>query len=361
MKVLSSLLSVIALICYHTLLIEGIVEETCTNTQDGFCVNSDPSVVPEKSAKIAKGANEKGVPPEASMKDCHDRYLDHCPRYAEDNQCTINPGWMIVNCPKSCNACHLRDPKIRCDREYLNISTTPIYQPGDMERIFSNLQTKFGAEYPITVLSTSPWVVTIDNFVSDEETDAILDAVNDHWERSTDTGKVNEFGEAGRTVSLSRTSSNAWCRRECETNPLVQQVVHRIETFTEIPSENYESFQILRYEEGQYYRVHHDMGSRQVLLPCGPRILTFFLYLSDVEEGGETHFPQLGLKVKPKKGSAVLWPSVLNHDVERQDYRTVHEAMPVIKGVKFAANSWIHLYNFEKPNLWGCTGAFDYI
>ena len=41
------------------------------------------------------------------------------------------------------------------------------------------------------------------------------------------------------------------------------------------------------------------------------------------------------------------------------DYRTEHEAKPVIKGLKFAANSWIHLYDYERPNLWGCTGVFD--
>jgi hypothetical protein len=36
-------------------------------------------------------------------------------------------------------------------------------------------------------------------------------------------------------------------------------------------------------------------------LACGPRILTFFLYLSDVEEGGETNFPLLNISVNPKK------------------------------------------------------------
>jgi hypothetical protein len=35
------------------------------------------------------------------------------------------------------------------------------------------------------------------------------------------------------------------------------------------------------------------------------------------------------------------------------------KAKPVIKGRKFAANSWLHLYDFAKPNLWGCTGTFD--
>ena len=58
---------------------------------------------------------------------------------------------------------------------------------------------------------------------------------------------------------------------------------------------------------------------------CGPRILTFFLYLSDVEEGGETAFPSLGIKVEPKKGKAVLWPSVMDHDLLEYEPLSLHE------------------------------------
>ena len=58
-------------------------------------------------------------------------------------------------------------------------------------------------------------------------------------------------------------------------------------------------------------------------------------------------------------GRALLWPSVLDNNPEQQDGRTMHEARPVLKGRKFAANAWIHLYNFAEANLWGCTGAFD--
>ncbi len=100
---------------------------------------------------------------------------------------------------------------------------------------------------------------------------------------------------------------------------------------------------------------------RQIHLSCGPRILTFFLYLSDVEEGGETAFPQLNIAVRPRKGSALLWPSTMSDNLMQQDPRTNHEARPVIKGVKYAANSWIHSHDFQKTNLWGCTGAFDYL
>lgn len=49
-------------------------------------------------------------------------------------------------------------------------------------------------------------------------------------------------------------------------------------------------------EPGQYYRVHSDYGASQKRLACGPRVLTFFMYLSDVEEGGETHFPRVDIK-----------------------------------------------------------------
>ena len=37
---------------------------------------------------------------------------------------------------------------------------------------------------------------------------------------------------------------------------------------------------------GQKYVVHHDSSEEDNKLACGPRVLTFFLYLSDVEEGG---------------------------------------------------------------------------
>ena len=44
---------------------------------------------------------------------------------------------------------------------------------------------------------------------------------------------------------------------------------------------------------------------------------------------------------------------------DMKEGRTMHEARPVMKGIKYAANSWIHLYDYEIPNLWGCTGTFD--
>lgn len=319
---------------------------------------------------MPKGANAAGRPRDAP-KDCVDRH-EECIGFQQAGECLRNPGWMIVNCPASCNAetnaCALRDPKLRCGRAGLNISTSPVYrngrrtpegaEDGDMHRMFSSLQQRFGDRYPMEVLSRSPWVVVLDNFTTPEEGAALVSSIQ-RWERSTDTGAMNDYGESGRILSSGRTSSNGWCTGGCEEVPLVKRVFGRIEEVTGVPRRHYESFQVLRYEPGQHYQAHHDYGAEDVALACGPRILTFFLYLSDVEEGGETAFPSLGIAVKPRRGRALLWPSTLDEDLEAIDRRTVHEARPVIKGSKLAANAWIHLYEYAKPNLWGCTGSFD--
>lgn len=91
------------------------------------------------------------------------------------------------------------------------------------------------------------------------------------------------------------------------------------------------------------------------------RILTFFLYLNDVcdeedksECGGGTGFPELGITVQPKKGSALLWPSVLDAKPNEKDERTDHEALAVKKGIKYGANAWIHMGDFQEALLTNC-------
>ena len=78
----------------------------------------------------------------------------------------------------------------------------------------------------------------------------------------------------------------------------------------------------------------------------GPRLLTFMIYLTSVDAGGHTIFPQIGISSKPTKGSALFW---FNRGAQDNfDSRISHFGCPVMHGNKWIANKWIKwLANFH--------------
>ena len=92
-----------------------------------------------------------------------------------------------------------------------------------------------------------------------------------------------------------------------------------------IPEENGEGMQVLHYVNGQKYEPHHDYFHDSVnpqKSNGGQRVATMLMYLTTVEEGGETVFPnsaekvdgaqwsecaKRGLAVKTMKGDALLF------------------------------------------------------
>ncbi|XP_015747856.1 PREDICTED: probable prolyl 4-hydroxylase 10 [Acropora digitifera] len=68
------------------------------------------------------------------------------------------------------------------------------------------------------------------------------------------------------------------------------------------------------------------------------RFATILVYLRDVEEGGETKFPQLGISVKPRMGLALIWNSM--NSKGECDPTSIHNAAKVVKGHKFIIQRW---------------------
>jgi len=162
--------------------------------------------------------------------------------------------------------------------------------------------------------------------------------------------------KGANTVSDYRNSSQMWFARN--ENPLIAKIEQKIADITNIPIENGEAIQALRYREGEHYRVHWDFfdpnynQNLQVLARGGQRISTFMIYLNDVSEGGETHFPRVpneertdSLKVKPKAGRACMWWNV--DEQGNLDRDTFHEGIDPAPGQeKWVINKWLRERTF---------------
>lgn len=58
-------------------------------------------------------------------------------------------------------------------------------------------------------------------------------------------------------------------------------------------------------------------------LGTGNRIATFLVYMTDVEAGGATVFPTLGLTLHPVKGAAAFWYNLLPDGTGNVNYLKV--------------------------------------
>lgn len=346
---------------------------TCINSSADFGVEQE--VVGDTALKTRAIVNSslqymrevKNSVANANIRECVNKDA-LCSYWASVGECAANPSFMNGDCAPACQTCYLMDLQERCPME--NMSEDAL-KPGDLDRLFEGIVADGSeyARYGPKVLSRplgegeeagpdfieGPWLVTFEDFTTDEEIERLI-----HWggsfgyERSSDVGKRQADGTYDSHVSLSRTSENTWCSEDCKSDPLVAAVMERVANITSTPLANSEDIQLLRYEPGQYYREHHDYIEHHLQRPCGVRTLTLFLYLNDVEEGGGTRFNKLDLEVQPRRGGAVLWPSVLSDDPHKKDDRTMHEAMPVIKGVKYGANVWVHMNDFQDALLNNC-------
>lgn len=98
-----------------------------------------------------------------------------------------------------------------------------------------------------------------------------------------------------------------------------------------------EPLHILRYAPGQQYRPHHDAHPYAEVERR--RVATALLYLNDAYEGGETNFPELGIKVRGGLGDLLIFH---NLDADNMpDMRMIHAGLPITAGEKWLATRWI--------------------
>lgn len=241
--------------------------------------------------------------------DCKNRD-ELCSFWAQGGECYKNKEFMLRQCAPACFSCHVVSHAMRCPYNpddpiifntagdvhamFTRIVTDPVFRERYRPVIYSQPKNITNTSNNKSKSSKEPWVVVLDNFLTAEECETLINlGTAKGYELSLDVGPRNFDGTYQSEQSKERTSTNAWCTEDCWEHSVTQTVHDYMENVTRIPRINYEYLQLLRYEVEQFYGRHHDFVPHHMDRSCGPRILTVFLYLNDVEEGGGTNFPLL--------------------------------------------------------------------
>jgi Rps23 Pro-64 3,4-dihydroxylase Tpa1-like proline 4-hydroxylase len=79
---------------------------------------------------------------------------------------------------------------------------------------------------------------------------------------------------------------------------------------------------------GGYHVWHCEQSHRE----NSQRLMTFIVYLNDIEEGGETELLYQHQRIKPKQGRLVLFPASYTH---------THRGNPPLSNTKYIMTGWV--------------------
>ncbi|XP_061174992.1 prolyl 4-hydroxylase subunit alpha-1-like isoform X2 [Saccostrea echinata] len=193
-----------------------------------------------------------------------------------------------------------------------------------------------------------PWIVVYHDVVSDYEIETIKKLATPRLGRAT----VHNARTGKLETAEYRVSKSAWLKDDDD--PVIHNVNNRIAAITGLSMKTAEDLQIANYGLGGQYEPHFDFARKEETnafrdLGSGNRIATWLTYMSDVDAGGATVFPYIGVKLFPKKGAAAFWYNLYRNGDGIYDTR--HAACPVLVGQKWVSNKWIHerSQEFKRP------------
>jgi len=127
-------------------------------------------------------------------------------------------------------------------------------------------------------------------------------------------------------------------------DPFVMMISRRIDDLLGMDSDCGERIQGQRYLPGQEFKPHNDWFYtdqeywKTERKRGGQRCWTAMAFLNVVEEGGHTHFVEVGASIEPKPGVLLVWNNATPEGVPNEG--TLHAGTPVIKGSKYVLTKW---------------------
>ncbi|KAK0378839.1 2OG-Fe(II)oxygenase [Colletotrichum limetticola] len=207
--------------------------------------------------------------------------------------------------------------------------------------------------YTVRTLSYDPLIQHIENFITPDESQYLLQIAQPRFQRS------RAIGTDGRSIAAQeRTSSTAYLSSD---DFVVQCIRSRASEFQGyVDLDMMEDLQVTRYLEGQQYTNHYDWAANPAARNQTTNRETTFFAVLDVECAScGTRFPKISvdwgvederwcnlvdcaaqteLTVRAVAGSAVFWRNL--HSDGTGDSRTLHAGLPAVGGKKIGLNIW---------------------
>lgn len=211
----------------------------------------------------------------------------------------------------------------------------------DHERFLRNYACGEQQGFKFKIISREPLVASLEGFLQEGEAEHLQIQAIPFFERSlvTDNATSDRLDDGRTSFTTMFPKSH---------DQVVKCIEERAARLVNVPSENVEPLQVVRYKKGQQYRSHYDYFGdsptkySKELEACGDRLATIFVYLTTVPEGfgGHTSFEELGLRVPAKRNNAAFWYNL--HFNGSVDDRMLH-AGDLVRGdvVKYGLNVWV--------------------
>lgn len=201
---------------------------------------------------------------------------------------------------------------------------------------------------PVLFRMKEPIIALLGNVLTPQECERLIELAKPRLKPST----IVDYHTGGNLISDRRDSEGTFFA--INESPFIATLDQRISEIMRCPIENGEGLQIVRYGTKAKNEPHYDFlipnhsTNQASIQRSGQRVSTLILYLNDVEEGGETDFPEVGLSILPKKGNALYFEYF--NSFKQLDLKSVHAGAPVKAGEKWIATKWMREKRFIVSN-----------
>ncbi len=201
-----------------------------------------------------------------------------------------------------------------------------------------------GREVRVSLRLAQPMVAVLEGVLSPRECSQLIELARPRLAPSTVVDPVTGLD----VVADYRDSHGMFFR--LEETAFIAALDRRFSEIMGLPVEQGEGLQVLRYGVGGKSEPHHDYltpsgpAVLESLARSGQRVSSLVVYLNEVEGGGETSFPAIGLSVSAHVGNAVYFEYA--NSLRQVDANTLHAGAKVTQGEKWVVTKWMRERRF---------------